>query len=276
MKAVRNISVSSRPISLAAFATYLCSGTMIAAPVDSEIVILVDSQTFSEASFDLILDGVAQAFEQQSFIDSVAGGPFGSIAASVMVFAAGGTSTAIPWMELSSAGDLQTFATSVREIAQPNSFGTISYVDAISAGAASIASSTVEGTVQSITLIEDGGFFLFSDTGAQIQAARDAALASGVDVINSVIFNADGREAAIQNYYDANVVSGGENGQAAVIGGSSFGAPSGELGDAIQEGIVASVTQPTVDSNELASVPEPSVSFLGALSGLALLVRRRR
>ena len=130
----------------------------MAAPVDSEIVILVDGQTFSQDSFDFMLEGVAQAFEQQSFIDSVTGGPYGTIAASVMVFVAGGTSTAIPWMEMSSAEDLQSFAASVRSIARPFSFGLISYVDAISAGAASIASSTAEGAIQQMTIVEDAGF----------------------------------------------------------------------------------------------------------------------
>lgn len=253
------------------------SASLLAAPVDSEIVILVDGQTFSDASFDLMLDGIAQAFEQQSFIDSVAGGPYGSIAASVMLFNGSGTSTAIPWVEMSSAIDLQNFASSVRNITAPPSFNLISYVDAISAGAASIAASTAEGTLKQMTIVEDGGFFLFSDTGAEIQAARDTALAGGVDVINSVIYNAGGgRETAIQNYYDANVVGGGDGGTATVIGGSSFGAPGGALGDAIEESISENVNQPTIDSNNLATVPEPSVSLLGGLSGLLLLLHRRR
>ena len=276
MRAVSLTSNHSISLPRTIILSCLCSAALEAAPVDSEIVILVDGQTFSQASFDLVLDGVAQAFEQQSFIDSVTGGPFGSIAASVLVFAGGGTSTAIPWMELSSAGDLQNFASSVRNVARPTGFGLVSYVDAISAGAAAIANSTAEGTIRTITIVEDGGLFFFGDEPEEVQAARDNALASGVDVINSVVFNAEGREAGIQAYYDSNVVSGGESGQAAVIGGSAFGAPDGALAEIIQENIVVSVSQPTVDSNDLAAVPEPSVTLLGALSGLALLVRRRR
>ncbi|MGJ8723149.1 MAG: DUF1194 domain-containing protein [Roseibacillus sp.] len=276
MKTERFVRSRSLTFSRAIALSWLCSEVAISAPVDSEIVILVDGQTFSQASFDLMLDGVADAFEQQSFIDSVTGGPYGSIAASVMVFTGGGSYTAIPWMEMSSAGDLQAFSSSVRNVAAPASFGLISYVDAIAAGAASIANSTAEGVIKQMTIIEDGGYFFFSDTGAEIQAARDSALASGVDVINSVVYNSDGREDVIQDYYDANVVSGGPNGQANVIGGSSFGAPGGALGEAIQESIGETVSQPTIDSNNLAAVPEPSVALLGAMSGLALLVRRRR
>lgn len=268
---------SPRSQSLRALALSFTFATgLAAAPVDSEILILVDGQTFSNASFDLILDGVAQAFEQQSFIESVAGGVHGSIAASVIVFGSEGASTAVSWMDLSSAEDLQGFANSVRNIVAPPSFGAISYVDAIASGAASIAANTAEGTLRQLTIIEDGGFFLFSDTGAEVQAARDAALAGGVDVINSVVFNAAGRETAIQNYYEANVVSGGPGGEVDVIGGSTFGAPGGALGDSIQENIGQNLVQPTVDANNLSAVPEPSVSFLGALTALSLLVRRRR
>ena len=252
------------------------SASLMAASVDSEIVILVDGQTFSNSSFDLILDGVAQAFEQQSFIDSVASGPFGAVAASVLVFGATGTTTAVPWLELSDASQFQDFADSVRSITAPPSFGFVSYVDAIAAGTASIAASASEGTVSQISIIEDGSFFLFSDTGAETRAARDSALASGVDVINSVIYNAAGRQTAIQNYYDANVVSGGANGDADVIGGSVFGAPNPVVAAVIEDEIIENLTQPTIDANALAAVPEPSSAFLGAFSCLLLLARRRR
>ena len=250
----------------------------MAAPVDSEILILVDGQASSQESFDLILEGVARAFEQQSFIDSVAEGPFGSIAASVMVFTSGGNTEALSWMNLSSAGDLQSFATSVREIVLPRSNGRISYGDVIANGAASIANSVAEGTIQQLTIIEDADGIFLGGTDSDAQTARNDALASGVDVINSIVFNVKNREDAIQEYYDANVVSGGENGLAEVIAGSVF------QGNRINEALAASiegtiensVNQPTIDSNELASVPEPSVSLLGALAGLALLARRRR
>lgn len=275
MKAKLFTNLPSRKFNGVVAMSCACSISANAVTVDSEIVILVDGQTFSQPSFDLALEGVAQAFEQQSFIDSVVSGPFGSIAASVIVFGSGGTTTQIPWMELSSAGELQTFANSVRNITAPPSFGTISYVDAIAAGAASIAASTVEGTFTQLTIIEDGGFFFFSDTGAEIQAARDTALANGVDVINSVVYNAAGRVEAIQDFYDANVASGGEQGTATVIGGSFFGAPNAAITDVINESVSESITQPTIDANSLASIPEPTTALLAAFSSLILLSRRR-
>ncbi|GHC64846.1 DUF1194 domain-containing protein [Roseibacillus persicicus] len=274
MKTKLSAGCSASKTLASAFSVLALSVTAMAAPVDSEILILVDGQTFSQNSFDLMMEGVAQAFEQQGFIDSVASGPYGKIASSVLIFNANGTSTAIPWMEMSSSSDLQTFANAVRNVSAPFSFGGISYVDAISSGAASIASSTFEGTLSQMTVIEDGGFFLFSDGPSEVQAARDTALSSGVDVINSVVYNAAGRQAAIESYYESNVVSGGVNGEVAVVGSIPFVNPSPAVSAAIQSSIANSVTNPTIAAAQ--AVPEPSSMLLVSLSGLAMLSRRRR
>ncbi len=247
-----------------------------ATPVDSEILILVDGQTFSTASFDFILDGVAAAFESSSFANEVAGGAIGSVAASVAVVNGNGTTTAVPWTVLSGPQDLQGFANSVRSVPFVPTFGGISYVDAISEGVASIAASAAEGALRQITFIEDGRFFFFSDTGAEVRAARDAAFASnGVDTINAVVFNSAGRETAVQNYYDQNVVGGDPAGDALVVGGSVFGAPSGAVAAAVGDSILTQVTEPTVVSNQATAVPEASTLLLLGLSGMSLLVRRR-
>ena len=248
-------------------------------PVDSEIVILVDGQTLSQDRFDFILDGVAQAFEQQSFVSSVASGPIGSIAASILVLNGTGASTAIPWMELSSASDLQTFADSVRDIPRTASFS-VNYANAITAATATIASDVVAGTISQITIVEDASFININNTFAQVTGARDAALASGVDVINSLVYNAGDadRETAIQNFFDGAVIGGG--GEATVIGGGGFlaaaPAPGSALADLVSDGVAETVTLPTVEANNLAAIPEPSVVLLGALSGLTLLSRRRQ
>ena len=78
MKAKLFANLPSRKFNGVVAMSCACSISANAVTVDSEIVILVDGQTFSQPSFDLALEGVAQAFEQQSFIDSVVSGPFGS------------------------------------------------------------------------------------------------------------------------------------------------------------------------------------------------------
>lgn len=238
--------------------------------VDTELVVLVDAQTYSQPDFDLILEGVAQSFEQQSFIDAVAAGTHGKIAASLVLFNSNnGQTVGIPWMELSSSADLQGFADTVRNVSNPTPYGNVSYAGAITEGAAQIASSIYEGTVRQLTLIDDGTGF-YAANPAATQTARDAALASSADVINAVIFDVQYQEATAENYYNNNVI-GGANGSVAVIGSPQGGAKSAAVTAAIESAIVTQITTET-----LSNVPEPSALFLLALSGLSLLARRRQ
>ena len=72
-----------------------------------------------------------------------------------------------------------------------------------------------------------------------------------MDVINSVVPpSVNGRGAAIQNYLEANVVAGGERGQATVIRGTSLNIVAS---DSSQASIIANIAQPTIDANELSS-----------------------
>lgn len=250
----------------------LFSARAQAISVDTELVLLVDAQTFSQPDFDLILDGVAQGFEQQSFIDSVAAGSEGRIAATLVLFNSNnGETVGIPWMELSSASDLQNFANSVRNVANPTPFGNVSYAGAISTGAAQIASSVYQGALKQLTIVDDGtGFFEANPTATQ--AARDAALASSVDVINAVVFDAAFQVNRVENYYNNNIV-GGEGGEVVVVDSPQGGPKSAAVSAAIEASIVTAVSSPTITA---ASVPEPSSVFLLFVSGAAFCARRRR
>lgn len=245
--------------------------------VDTELVLLVDAQTFNQSDFDLILDGVAQSFEQQTFIDSVAAGPFGRIAATVVLFNSNnGETIGIPWMELSSPADLQNFATSVRNLPNPTPFGNVSYAGAISTGAAQIASSAFDGTLRQLTLIDDGtGFFEANPTGTR--AARDTALASSVDVINAVVFDAAFRVDAVETFYNDNIV-GGPGGSVTVVESPQGGPKSAAFTAEIGASIVSAATTPTVDAAAVSAnaIPEPSSVFLVVTAGLGILAHRRR
>lgn len=246
--------------------------------VDTELVLLVEHRTSGSSDFDLILDSVADAFEQQSFIDSVAAGSLGSIAATLILFNSNsGQTLAIPWLELSSASDLQGFANTVRSVRNLTSGGgNVDYAGAIAAGAAQTASAAFEGTIRQLTIIDDGTGF-FEASPAATQNARDAALASSVDVINAVVFDTQGvsQTQTAEDYYNANVV-GGADGSVSVIANNLNPRPA-EITTAIEGSIITAVTSPTVNASASASaIPEPSSFFLTLVAGMGLLIRRRR
>ncbi len=269
----RIFSTSRATLLCASIACSLGIGSLKAINVDSEIVILVDAQTSSLSDFDLILDGVARTFEQQSFIDTVAAGANGSIAASLVLFNNGNTQTIeIAATQLSSAADLQNFATSVRNVTRSNQGGNVDYAGAIAAGAAEIASSAFEGTVRQLTLIDDGTGFFEANPGST-RAARDTALASSVDVINSVVFDAEFQEQRVTDFYEENIVGAvsGANGTVAVIGSPQGGTRPQAALDAIEESIQTQLASPTTNA-----VPEPSSAlYLLTMAGVILFRRKR-
>lgn len=238
--------------------------------VDREILILVDAQTSSSSDFDLIMEGVATSFENQSFLTAVANGAYGSIASSLIFFNAGGEQTALPWIQLSSAADLQSYATAIRSLVQPSTGGNVNYASAISTAAASIASSAFTGTQSQITIIDDGTGFYKAVPG-QTKKARNAALASGVDVINAVVFDAQYQVAAVEDYYEKNIVDSASS--LTVVASAQGGAKSAAENAAISNALVQAVTSQTIAA---APVPEPTASLLLSLGLLGLLARRKR
>ena len=261
---------------------YICAASALALilnpkvqaiEVDTELVVLVDTAADS-SDFDLIIESVARSFEQQSFIDSVAAGANGSIAASLILFNVSNNesvSVSIPWMELSSAADLQNFANTVRGVQRLN-VGNVSYANAIAEGAAEIASSVFEGTTSQLTVIDDGSGF-FEAQPAATRAARDVALASSVDVINAIVFDVAFQVNTVENYYNDNVV-GGLNGSVVAIDSPQGGPKPLEDLDAIEDAISFQITDSTVTN--VSAVPEPSSSLLLIASSLGLLARRKR
>lgn len=254
---------------------FLFSTTLEAATaVDTELVIMVDAQTSSVSDFDLIIESAARLFERPSLQDAVMNGLTGKMAASVMLFNAPGESMQVSWTELSSVSDFQNFASSVRLISYPNAGGNVNYATAISTGSAQLAGNAFTGTNRQITIIDDAtGFYAANATGTK--AARDAALASNVDVINAIAFDAQYTETAINNFYTTNVVGGG--GTVAVVSTPQGGQKSAQQIALVETGIVGTATSPTAVATAayLETVPEPSVLLLSGLGAVFLLRRRR-
>ncbi|MES2438266.1 MAG: DUF1194 domain-containing protein [Verrucomicrobiota bacterium] len=241
-----------------------------AAAVDTELVLLVDAQTYSQSDFILILDSIASSFEQQAFQDAVIHGSLGKMAATVILFNAPGEQVGTPWIELSSNLDLNNFAQSVRAIAYPNQGGNVSYSTAISTAAAQLDSNQFTGTTRQITMIDDATGFYEAGAAATL-AARNAALATSADVINAIVFDAQYRESAVQAFYNANIVSPG--GALSVVSTPQGGAKTSLQIQSVISSVVGTVSQPTVAAT--AAVPESSSSILLGLGSL-LAFRRRR
>lgn len=255
-------------IGLLASMAGLPAATCEADNVDTQLVILVDAQTYSQSDFNLILDSVAKSFEKTDFQTAVMQGMYGKMASSVMLYNLPGQQVALNWTELTTQQDFLNFASSVRSIAYPNTGGNVSYASAISAAAAHISSSSSQGTTQQITLIDDAtGFWQVDPTGTK--AARDAAIASGVDIINAIVFDAAYQESAVNSYYATNIVS--PNSSVTVLSTPQGGPKSAADLGLVSDSISGSVTGPAI-----AAVPEPAAAGLALLGSLLGITRRRR
>lgn len=241
-----------------------------AANVDTELVILVDAQTYSASDFNLIIENVAQSFERQDFIDSVMNGIYGKMATSVMLYNLSGQQVATSWAELSTPQQFANFAQTVRGIAYPNRGGNVSYAAAITAATNSINSSSFVGTTKQITLIDDATGFYSADPAGTL-AARNSALAAGVDLINAIVFDAAHRETEIANFYNTNVVN--QPGGVTLIS-SPQGGPKSSLNlSQISTSISSQISEPTMT---ISAVPEPSGLLLMGASALVFCAGLRR
>lgn len=242
--------------------------------VDTELLLLVDvtSRGFNPSEFDQVMEGYASAFTSSQVLDSIQSGAYGQIAVSLMFY--GNSSTqlvGIPWMMIGNATEAATFAALARALNRPVAGGTPAVGPALTVATLSFGSETggaANGFESTTQIIEVAGASVPVGGTAGVTAARDAALASGVDLINAIALG--NRSTAIEAYYATNVIGGEAGG---VVATSNSSAINGGLG-----GIIASQMDGGISagaSESLSAVPEPS-SLLGLLSGLGLLLIRRR
>jgi hypothetical protein len=244
--------------------------------VDSELVLLVDitPRGMSDGDFDLVMESYATAFTSSQVLDSIQAGTYGRIAVSLMLY--GNSSTqqvGIPWMMIGNASEAEQFAALARGVTRPFSVGSPSISAAVQAAALSFGTETggvANGFESTTQIIEVAAASVpTGPTSAGVTtAARDAALASGVDLINAMTLG--NRAAAIESYYATNLIGGEAGG---VVATSSSSAVDGALAGLLVTSVSSSIDGGA--SASISAVPEPSAA-LGLLSGLALLLVRRR
>ena len=218
------------------------------------------------------MDGYASAFTSSQVLDSIQSGAYGKIAVSIMFYGNASTQVVgIPWMMIGNSVEAETFAALARAVSRPFSIGSPSVASALTAATLSFGSETggaANGFESSAQIIEIAAASVPLGGTAAVEAARDGALASGVELINTIALG--NRSAAIENYYAANVIGGEAGGVVATSNSSPInGGLAGMLTNQVSGGVAAGA------SESLSAVPEPS-SSLALLSGLALLLIRRR
>ena len=247
------------------------SGQANALAVDSELLLLVDvnNGSLSQRQFSTLMSSYASSFTSSEVLTSIQSGNYGRIAVSLMFY--GNTSVqtvGIPWMSISNSTDAANFATLATNLTRPVSRGSSAPVPALAAATRSFgtetgnASNGFESSLQLIDIAATSVPNRANSTG--VAAAGDAALAAGVDLINTLALG--NRSAAISRYYTTNVIG-------STIAGVDATATTSAINQTLAP-TMANVLAQNVGSN-IVAVPEPHPS-LGLLSAIALVLMRRR
>lgn len=249
--------------------------TAAAEPVDTEILLLVDiaASGLNKKEFSDVMEGYASAMTNSQVLDSIESGALGKVAVSMIFYGDDTVQTVgIPWMTIGSAAEAALFAEAARTVVRPQS-GTSSLATAVDLAGVEFANNGYTSAAQVIEVAvatePKGGNP--GDLEAELQAARDSALADGVDVINAMALGKKASE--LESYYAANVIGGEVGGVVADTSSSEITAGlTGILTDHLTSGIGGGATA------SVGAVPEPklAVTFLLLLSIQIFRSRARR
>lgn len=182
--------------------------------VDVALVLLTDvSRSIDDSEFRLEKQGYAAAFQDKRVLDAIAGGPTGAIAVAYVEFAgADEVRTVLDWRIVRTAADAQTFASEIGE-APRSAWGRTSISAGLDHSATLLTQTPLGATRRVIDVVGDGT----NNSGRDIQAARDDALASGITINGLAIINENPANLAYAHvqppgglaaWYQANVTGG--------------------------------------------------------------------
>lgn len=230
--------------------------------VDVELQLLVDvSGSVDSNEFALQRDGYVNAFKTDAIQNAILGtsnGRVGKIAAELIYWSsASQQAVAVGWTLLDSVTSINGFADAIAAAARPFSGGT-NVDSAINFGYPRFDANDYDSTTQVIDVSGDG-----TSNATLTAAARDAALAAGIDRINGLPI---GGSATVENFY-ANSVIGGTG--SFLVAAATFG----DFSNAVQQKLELEIT-----GGNPAPVPLPGAVWLlgGAVAGLGAVRRRAR
>lgn len=249
-------------------------GRAHAESVDSELVLLVDVRNagLNQTQFGTLMQSYASSFSSSQVLNSIQSGTYGRIAVSLMFYGNRFIQqVGIPWMSIGNATDAAQFAALATSLSKPSSTGSSAPGPALTAAALSFGTETgglANGFESSVQIIDIVAATLPNARNTNgVQAARDAVIASGVDLINTVAVG--NNAAAIASYYTTQVIGSSISGVSPSVTTSPIGNGntltlnlSNEVSGAVQIGASA--------------VPEPSVAMALGSAAAFMLVRRRR
>jgi Protein of unknown function (DUF1194) len=184
------------------------------ASVDVALVLLTDvSRSIDDSEFRLEKRGYVAALQDKRVLDAIAGGPAGAIAVAYVEFAGSDeVRTVLDWHTVRTAADAQALADEIGE-APRSAWGRTSISSGIDHSVALLGQAPARATRLIIDVAGDGT----NNSGRDVRAARDDALAKGVIINGIAIINENPANLAyahvqppggLPTWYQANVIGG--------------------------------------------------------------------
>jgi hypothetical protein len=181
----------------------LCfSGSAAARPVDLALVLAVDvSRSVDDEEYLMQKQGYVEAFTSRAVIETIESGAIGAIVVTYVEWSGDGRQRQlVPWMLVRDAESAIAFAEAVH--AAPRAFADFTAVGgAIGFAAQLFQDDSFEPTRRVIDISGDG----VSNSGPQVDAARDRALAAGITINALTILNEQWR---LDAWYAEHVIGG--------------------------------------------------------------------
>jgi hypothetical protein len=226
--------------------------------VGVELALLVDvSGSVDGSEYSLQKNGYINAFNNPALITAIQNSAGGSIAVTYIEWSSSSQQIqSVDWMLVNDAASGAAFASAIGATTRPFSGGT-NPDSAINFAVPLFSGNGFEGTRLVIDVSGDG-----SGSISSTQAARDAALAAGIDTINGIVI---GGSTGVEDFYNDSIKAGDG---AFVIAVDSFD----DFNDAILQKLTREITQ------DPDPIPEPTTMLTFAVGAVAAgwLSRRRR